>query len=111
MTVFTLSLCENVWWGLIYFNQFICDILIKRQKGSRTFYDIIAHIVTNRWGDQFGNISEKEWKLYNTSIKATKEVKLADFQYKINNKILVTNCFCSKSKRLIIMDVLNATNT
>ena len=42
--------------------------------------------VTNRWGNQFGNINDKEWKLYNPSIKDIKEVKLADFQYKINNK-------------------------
>ena len=25
MNVFTLSLWENIWWGLIYFDQFICD--------------------------------------------------------------------------------------
>ena len=43
--------------------------------------------VTNRWGNQFGNISDKEWKLYNYSIKDIKEVKLADFQYKNDNKI------------------------
>ena len=86
--------------------QCICGILIKRQKGSRTFYDILAHV-----DEIFGNISDKEWKLYNTSIKDTKEVKLADFQYKINNKMLVTNCFYSKSRRLIIMDVLIVTNT
>ena len=42
--------------------------------------------VTNRWGNQFGNIKDEEWKLYNSSIKDIKEVKLADFQYKINNK-------------------------
>ena len=55
--------------------------------------------VTNRWGNQFGNINDKEWKLYNSSIKDTKEVEQADFQYKINNKILVTNCFYLKSRR------------
>ena len=49
--------------------------------------------VANRWGHQFGNISDQEWKLYSYSIKDIKEVKLADFQYKINNKILVTNFF------------------
>ena len=49
--------------------------------------------VTNRWVNQFGNINDKEWKLYNSSIKDIKEVKLSDFQYKIKNKILVTNSF------------------
>ena len=52
----------------------------KRQKGSRRFYDILAHVgemgVTNRWGNQFGNINDKEWKLYNSSIKDIEKVKL-----------------------------------
>ena len=56
--------------------------------------------VTNRWGNQFGNINDYDWKLYNSSIKGTKEVKLADFQYKINNKILVTNSFLFKIKKI-----------
>ena len=78
--------------------------LLKDKKGSRRFYDILAHVgemgVTNRWGNQFGNINDKEWKLYNSSIKDIKEVKLADFQYKINNKILVTNSFLFKIKKI-----------
>ena len=58
--------------------------------------------VTNRqkWGNQFGNISNKEWKLYHASIKDIKEVKLADFQHKIKNKILVTNSFLFKIKKI-----------
>ena len=64
--------------------QCIRGILINRQKGGRTFYDILANVdeiaVTKKGGGQFGNISEKEWKLYNNSIIDTKEVKLADFQ-------------------------------
>ena len=38
--------------------------------------------------------------LYNYSIKGIKKVKLADFQYKINNKILVTNSFLFKIKKI-----------
>ena len=57
--------------------------LFKDKKGSRRCFDILAHVgemgVTNRWGKQFGNINDK-WKLYNSSIKDIKEVKLADFQ-------------------------------
>ena len=45
----------------------MCDILIKGVKSSRTFYDILAHVdeigVTNRSRNQFGNISNKKWKL------------------------------------------------
>ena len=78
--------------------------LLKDKKGSRRFYGILTYVdemnVTHRWGNQFGNISDKEWKLYNYSIKDIKEVKLADFQYKINNKILVTNSFLFKIKKI-----------
>ena len=56
--------------------------------------------VTNMWVNQFGNINDKEWKLCNSSIKDIKEVKLADFQTKINNKILVTNSFLFKIKKI-----------
>ena len=52
--------------------QCICGTLVKGQKGSRRFYDILAHVseinITNRWIDQLGNIHDKEWKLYNSSI-------------------------------------------
>ena len=94
----------------IYQNRYniTCNVfvayLLKDKKGSRRFYDILAHVgemgVTNRWGNQFGNINDKEWKLYNSSVKDIKEVKLADFQYKINNKILVTNSFLFKIKKI-----------
>ena len=57
--------------------------LLKDKKGSRRFYDILAHVteinITNRWIDQLGNINDKEWKLYNSSIHDINEVKLADF--------------------------------
>ena len=72
----------------IYQNRYniTCNVfvahLLKDKKGSRRFYDILAHVgemgVANRWGNQFGNINDKEWKLYNSSIKDIKEVKLAD---------------------------------
>ena len=94
----------------IYQNRYntTCNVfvayLLKDKKGSRRFYDILAHVcemgVTKRWENQFGNINDKEWKLYNSSIKDIKEVKLADFQYKINNKILVTNSFLFKIKKI-----------
>ena len=86
----------------IYQNRYniTCNVFVA----SRRFYDILAHVdemnVTHRWGNQFGNISDKEWKLFNYSIKDIKEVKLADFQYKINNRILVTNSFLFKIKKI-----------
>ena len=84
--------------------MYLWHTIFKDKKGSRRFYDILAHVdemnVTHMWGNQFGNTSDKEWKLYNYSIKDIKEVKLADFQYKINNKILVTNSFLFKIKEI-----------
>ena len=77
--------------------------LLKDKKVRRRFYDTLALVdemdVTNRWGKQFGNVSDKDWNLYNYSIKDIKQVKLADFQYKINNKILVTNSVLFKIKK------------
>ena len=94
----------------IYQNQYniTCNVfvahLLKDKKGSRRFYDILAHVseinITNRWIDQLGNINDKEWKLYNSSIHDINEVKLADFQFKINNKNLVTNSFLFKIKKI-----------
>ena len=64
--------------------------LLKDKKGSRIFYGILTYVdemnVTHRWGNQFGNISDKEWKLHNYSIKDIKEVKLADFNIKLTIK-------------------------
>ena len=78
--------------------------LLIDKTGSRTFYDILAHVdeigVTNRWKKQFGNISDKEGEFYNISIKEINEVKLADFQYKNNNKNSVTNSFLFKIKKI-----------
>ena len=38
--------------------------LLKDKKGSRRFYDILAHVseinITNRWIDQLGNINDKD---------------------------------------------------
>ena len=36
--------------------------------------------------------------MFNSAIQDIKEVKLADFQYKINDKIWVTNLFSFKKK-------------
>ena len=78
------------------------DYLLKDKKGSRRLYYILAYVdeidVKNWWRNQFGNISDKERKLYNYSILDRKEVKLANFQYKNNNKFLLTNTLLFKIK-------------
>ena len=43
-----------------------------------------------------GDVGEEEWKMYYRTFKLFHEAKLRDFQYKINNKILVTNSFLFK---------------
>ena len=47
-----------------------------------------------------GDIRENEWKLYFLNIKQWHEVKFRDFQYKINNNILVTNSFLFKNNTI-----------
>lgn len=78
-----------------YFQQ-----VIKDKKGGRFFYDTMIEAnkldLQNKWSQQFGDINETEWKKYNTVLKTVKDVKLKDFQYKINNKILVTKSFLFK---------------
>ena len=84
--------------------------LIKTKKGSRIFYDIFVgvneYIPQGKWQAEIGNITGNEWKLYFLNIKQCHEVKLRDFQYKINNKILVTNSFLFKINK-IDSDVCN----
>ena len=39
----------------------------------------------NRWQRDLGDISKEEKSQYNSALNDIKEVKLKDFQYKINN--------------------------
>ena len=78
--------------------------VIKYKKGSRNIYDLLigtdeinSHI---KWQATLGDITENEWKTYHSYITNIKEIKLRDFQYKINNKILVTNSFLRKINRI-----------
>ena len=78
--------------------------MIKAEKGSRVFYDTFVgvneYIPQGKWQAEIGNISENEWKLYFLNIKQWHEVKIRDFQYKINNKILVTNSFLANINKI-----------
>lgn len=86
----------------------ICNIyvkqLIKVKKGSRVFYDIFVavnnYFQQNKWQTEMGDIDEKEWRRYFSTIQKLNEVKLRDFQYKISNKILVTNSFLFKINKI-----------
>ena len=80
-------------------------ILCKDKKGSRTIYDILIENKDltpppRKWVNIFGNISENDWNSYNTMTKNIKEVKLQEFQFKVNNHILVTKSFLLKIKKV-----------
>ena len=66
----------------------ITKILFKDVKGSRSLYNTL----TNNFTD-LGNIPEEDFRKYSSVITELQDVKLKDFQFKINNKILVTKSF------------------
>lgn len=75
--------------------------LSKDKKGCRIFYDILignkkATPPLKKWTNIIGNITQEQWNGYNSLIKDIKEVKLREFQFKINNHILVTRSFLYK---------------
>ena len=80
-------------------------ILCKDKKGSRTIYDVLIENKDltpppRKWVNIIGNISENEWNSYNTMTKKIKEVKLQEFQFKVNNQKLVTKSFLLKIKKV-----------
>ena len=85
-----------------------CNVFVKKlmkaKKGSRVFHDtfvnVIDYIPQNKWQAEIGDITENEWKSYFLSTQKWHEVKLRDFQYKINNNILVTNSFLVKTNKI-----------
>ena len=81
------------------------QLLIKDRRGCRRFYDLMVDanemILNKKWDREIiPNISAQDWKNYNSVIKSLKEVKSKDFQYKVNNKILVTKSFLNRINKL-----------
>lgn len=72
-------------------------LVFKDKKGIRSIYDKIIPVnqlqTTNRWNKDLGDIASEEMKTFNKNLKYIKEIKLRDFQYKINNIIMSTNSF------------------
>ena len=85
----------------VQINSYIFCLLRKR-RGCRDIYDktvsVNETIVPNKWLNEVGDISVEEWKRINRNLHNIKEIKLRDFQFKINNRILVTNTFLFKIK-------------
>ena len=77
---------------------------MKDEKGSRKIYDKIVpekeQLNKDRWNTELGHITNEEKNKVNSSLKYINEIKLRDFQFKINNKILVTNSFLHKINKI-----------
>ena len=77
--------------------------LLRKRRGCRDIYDKIIPVnevtIPNKWINEIGVIQIDEWKKINKKLNYIKEVKLRDFQFKINNCILVTNSFLFKIKK------------
>ena len=73
---------------------------MQNKKGSQIVYDINEKVnqlnVNDKWVDEIRDISDNDLRLFNASISMFKELKLQDFQFKINNKILITSYFLWK---------------
>ena len=80
--------------------NYYIQILCSDKKGCRKLYDILIgnNIPTTpppKWMNTIG-ITPEEWNFFNGIVRNTQEVKLKDFQFKINNHILVTKSFLYK---------------
>ena len=49
---------------------------------------------------ELGGIPKEEWRKYNKILSELKEVKLKDFQFKLNNKILASKSFLFRINKI-----------
>ena len=66
-------------------------LIFKDKGGCRRFYDLMTQSnkieLSNKWMQELGFINEDK------VIRSIKEIRFKNFQYKVTNKILVTNHF------------------
>ena len=73
--------------------------LIRYRKGSKIFYNILTDCdksissVPRKWVQRLGNISNEEFSAYSSNLNIIQEIKMRDFQFKINQNILTTRSF------------------
>ena len=95
------DICINLKYN-VQINPYI-KFILKDEKGCRSIYDKIVSVnqllLTNKWTTELGDITSEEMKVYKRNLKYVKEIKLRDFQFKINHRILVTNSFLLKIKK------------
>ena len=63
-------------------------LILKDKKGSRNIYDKLVPVreqfINERWKNEIGNITEEEQRKVNSNLRYINEIKLRDFQFKIN---------------------------
>lgn len=111
-----LGRIPNNWKNILNNNAEICaenkynivipkqvKLLLKDKKGCRKIYETLIrseNSVQDRWQRDLGEIPKEERNKYNEALNDIHEVKLKDFQFKINNKILATNSFLCKINKI-----------
>lgn len=77
--------------------------LLKGKKGCRKIYKILNRDENNsqdKWFPELGRIPIEEWRKYNKILHELKGVKLKDFQFKLNNKILASKSFLFRINKI-----------
>lgn len=74
---------------LLSYEIVILNYYVLTKKVSRTFYDIIVGnkeptSPSQKLVNILGNTTQEEWNSYNDIIKNIKEVKVQEFQFKVN---------------------------
>lgn len=76
--------------------------LVKNNKGRRKYYNVLANtntiVIPRRWYNEIGVIHENEYLLICKQLEYIQDIKLKDFQYKLNIKIIVTKTFLHRVK-------------
>lgn len=74
--------------------------LVKNNKGCRRYYNVLANtnitVIPRRWYNEIGVIDENEYLLICKQLEHIQAIKLKDFQYKLNTKIIVTKTFLNR---------------
>ena len=83
---------SNVECNLLKYNvqrNYYLGLILKDKKGSRNIYDKLVPVreqfINERWKTEIGNITEEEQRKVNSNLRYINEIKLRDFQFKINN--------------------------
>ena len=84
--------------------NYYIQILCSDKKCYRKLYHILIenNIPTTpppKWMNTIG-ITPEEWNFFNGIVRNTQELKVNDFQFKLNNHILVTKSFLYKINKL-----------